>query len=104
MEQILTAAKNIAMFVLVFSLVTSVFSGTKYGRFFRMMEGILILVLILTPFMAWFQKGESLPQHLEDDLLQIQTEFDERQLQEIGERREQLMEKQMGGETEHEER
>lgn len=91
MEGILEVIKNITVFVLVYSLVTNLFSSSKYYRYFKFVGGILVIILVITPLISRVTGEEFLNELLEKNVTRSEQNFCEDELRMIGEQREQML-------------
>lgn len=92
MEKVLEVVKNMAVFILLFSIVTNLFSQSKYSRYFKFVEGIIIIILVMTPLFAWFTSDRFLDACMEKNVFESEQKFDEDELRMIGEQREKMLE------------
>lgn len=106
MEEILHAVKDITVFILLFSIVSNLFSRSKYARYFRFVEGLIIILLVIMPLFSWFTGDVFFDDVLEQNLFEAEKRFDEEELRMIGEKREEMLEQEWmrGGENDNEER
>lgn len=91
MDTILETVKHVAIFVLVFSIITNLFSGSGYHRYFRFVGGLMILILVMTPLFAWFTSEKFLDECLDSHIFELENGFQEEELRMIGEEREELL-------------
>lgn len=93
MDTILETVKHVAIFVLVFSIITNLFSGSSYHRYFRFVEGLMIIILVMTPLFAWFTSENFLDDCLDSNIFELENGFQQEELRMIGEEREELLKK-----------
>lgn len=93
MDTILETVKHVAIFVLVFSIITNLFSGSSYHRYFRFVEGLMIIILVMTPLFAWFTSENFLDDCLDNNIFELENGFQQEGLRMIGEEREELLKK-----------
>ncbi|MCM1246150.1 MAG: stage III sporulation protein AF [Roseburia sp.] len=98
MEEILHVVKNITVFILLFSIISNLFSRSKYARYFRFVEGLIIVLLVMVPLFSWFTGDAFLDDVLEKNLFEAEQSFDEDELRMLGEKREELLEREWKGE------
>lgn len=98
MEEILHVVKNITVFILLFSIISNLFSRSKYARYFRFVEGLIIVLLVMVPLFSWFTDDSLLDDVLEKNLFEAEQSFDEDELRMLGEKREELLEREWKGE------
>lgn len=91
MEEILEVAKNVTVFVLVFSILSNLFSKSKYYRYFRFVEGILLIIFVMGPLFSWFTSDTFLDECLGKNMSCLESSFEEEQLRTIGEQRDQML-------------
>jgi len=91
MDTILVTVKHVAIFVLVFSIISNLFSGSSYHRYFRFVEGLMIIILVMTPLFAWFTSESFLDECLDSHIFQLENGFQEDELRMVGEEREALL-------------
>lgn len=91
MDTILVTVKHVAIFVLVFSIISNLFSGSSYHRYFRFVEGLMIIILVMTPLFAWFTSENFLDECLDGHIFELENGFQEDELRMIGEERENLL-------------
>ncbi len=93
MDTILVTVKHVAIFVLVFSIITNLFSGSSYHRYFRFVEGLMIIILVMTPLFAWFTSENFLDDCLDSHIFELESGFQQEELRMIGEERDELLKK-----------
>ncbi len=91
MDIILVTVKHVAIFVLVFSIITNLFSGSSYHRYFRFVEGLMIIILVMTPLFAWFTSDNFLDDCLDSRIFELENGFQQDELRMIGEERDELL-------------
>lgn len=91
MDTILVTVKDVAIFVLVFSIISNLFSGSSYHRYFRFVEGLMILILVMMPLFAWFTSENFLDDCLDGHIFELENGFQEDELRMIGEERDELL-------------
>lgn len=91
MEEILHTVKNIAIFILLFSIVSNLFSRSKYRKYFDFVQGVILVLLVMTPLFARFADGTFLDGLLEKNMVQMEENFRGDELEMIGEQREQMI-------------
>lgn len=91
MDIILVTVKHVAIFVLVFSIITNLFSGSSYHRYFRFVEGLMIIILVMTPLFAWFTSENFLDDCLDSRIFELENGFQQDELRMIGEERDELL-------------
>ncbi len=91
MDTILVTVKHVAIFVLVFSIISNLFSGSRYHRYFRFVEGLMILILVMTPLFTWFTSENFLADCLDSHIFELENGFQEDELRMIGEERDELL-------------
>lgn len=91
MEGIMDAIKSVVIFVLVFRIVRNLFVSSSYVKYFRFLEGIMIVILLMAPVFSWLGEGNGLDRCLEDNWFQVELEWDQRELERIGEQRDEML-------------
>lgn len=104
MEQILEIVRNISIFILFFTIITNLFSRTKYARYFKFVEGLLVIILVMTPLFTWLTSEKFLEDCLDKNLLEMEEQSYDMELEMIGKEREQLIMEELtkGGQAEDE--
>lgn len=92
MQVVLETVKHVAAFVLVFSIITNLFSGSRYNRYFRFVQGLIIVLLIMSPLFAWLTEDHFFEDRLDGHILEQENGWEEEELRQIGEQREDLLE------------
>ncbi len=101
MDEILHAVKNVTIFILLFSIISNLFSRSKYARYFRFIEGLIVILLVMMPLFSWFTGDTFLDDVLEQNVLETEKRFDEDELRMIGEKREEMLQREWNGEGEN---
>ena len=91
MATILQVVKHVTVFVLVFSVVSNLFARSKYIRYFRFVEGILLILLVMAPLFSWFTSDTFFEDCLEQNITRSESSFEEDELRMIGEQRDQML-------------
>lgn len=91
MDQVLEVVKQITVFVLIFSVVSNLFSQSKYHRYFTFVEGLIVILLVMTPLLSWFTSERFLEQCLRENVIQVEREFEADELHMIGKKREEML-------------
>lgn len=91
MDTILQVVKHVTVFVLVFSVVSNLFARSKYIRYFRFVEGILLILLVMAPLFSWFTSDTFFEDCLEQNITRSESSFEEDELRMIGEQRDQML-------------
>lgn len=104
MEQILEIVRNISIFILFFTIITNLFARTKYARYFKFVEGLLVIILVMTPLFTWLTSEKFLEDCLDKNLLELEEQSYDMELEMIGKEREQLIMEELtkGGQAEDE--
>ncbi len=87
MEEILQIVKHVTIFVLVYRMILNLFSGSPYIRYLRMMEGMIVVILILTPVLSWIAGDKAFDGNLERNVSETELEWEKKELEFIGEQR-----------------
>lgn len=91
MDEMLYTVKNITIFVLLFSVVSNLFSQSKYRQYFDFIQGIVILILVMTPLFSSFTSEEFLDGYLRKNMSVMEQYSYEDELKMIGEERERML-------------
>lgn len=91
MDAILEVVKHVTVFVLVFSILSNLFAKSKYNRYFRFIEGIILILLVMAPLFSWFTSDTFFEDCLEQNITGSESSFREDELQMIGEQRDQML-------------
>lgn len=91
MEEILHIAKNITIFVLLFSIVSNLFSDSKYKRYFEFLQGLILILLVVTPLFTRFADGNLLEGLLEKNIFEMEENYQGDELRGIGEQRDRML-------------
>lgn len=92
-EEILTVIKNITVFILLFSLITNLFSNSKYDRYFRFVEGLIVIMIVMAPLFSWFTSDRFLDKCLEKNIFEMENRSYEDEIRVIEEQRDQMLKK-----------
>lgn len=92
-EEILTVIKNITVFILLFSLITNLFSNSKYDRYFRFVEGLIVIMIVMAPLFSWFTSDRFLDECLEKNIFEMENRSYEDEIRVIEEQRDQMLKK-----------
>lgn len=91
MEQMLHIVKNITVFILLFSVISNLFSKSKYQKYFDFIEGLMIIILVMTPLFAWFTSDRFLDECLKKNISSMEEESFREELEMIGGQRDQML-------------
>lgn len=91
MDEMLHTVKNITIFILLFSVVSNLFSQSKYRQYFDFIQGIVILILVMTPLFSSLTSEEFLDRCLSENMDVIERRSYEDELRMIGEQRERML-------------
>ncbi len=105
MEEMVEGVRRVVILILVFQVVLNLFSQSSYVKYFRLLEGIMVIALLITPLFAWLDMEAGWERHLERNWASLEQEWQCQELQMIEEQREMLMTQktQEAGEVEHNE-
>lgn len=92
-EEILTVIKNITVFILLFSLITNLFSNSKYDRYFRFVEGLIVIMIVMAPLFSWFTSDRFLDECLDKNIFEMENRSYEDEIRVIEEQRDQMLKK-----------
>lgn len=91
MEVMLETVKNITVFILLFSIISNLFSKSQYGKYFEFIQGLIIIVLIMAPLLSWLSDGSILDRRLEENINAAEEESVRDELKMIGIQRDQML-------------
>lgn len=92
-EEILIVIKNITAFILLFSLITNLFSNSKFDRYFRFVGGLIVIMIVMAPLFSRFTSEHFIDECLEENILEMEDKSYEDEIRIIEEQREQMLEK-----------
>ena len=91
MEQILHIVKNLLIFILLFSIISNLFSKSRYHKYFDFIQGIIIIIIVMMPLFAWFTSDHVLDDSLMEIIREREEDTYENELKMIGEQRDQML-------------
>lgn len=91
MDQVLEVMRNVTIFILLFSIVINLFSQSKYRQFFKFIEGVVVILLVMTPMFAWLMSDSFLDQCMEQNYFQMEQDSTKDEIELIGEKRDELI-------------
>jgi hypothetical protein len=91
MDTILEVVQKVTAFVLVFSVLSNLFARTKYVSYFRFVEGLILILLVLSPLFSWLTGEQVLTDYLQENILESEASFSEEELLSIEEKREEML-------------
>ena len=56
MHEILIMIKNVAVFLLAASLLTNLFAGTEYRKYFLYAVGLMVIALVMAPVLSFLRE------------------------------------------------
>ena len=57
MKEILLMVQRVTVFILIATLVTNIFSGTEYKKYLQYAMGLIVIVLVVSPFFKLISRG-----------------------------------------------
>ena len=57
MKEILLMVQRVTVFILIATLVTNIFSGTEYKKYLQYAMGLIVIVLVVSPFLKLISRG-----------------------------------------------
>ena len=57
MKEILLMVQRVTVFILIATLVTNIFSGTEYKKYLQYAMGLIVVVLVVSPFFKLISRG-----------------------------------------------
>ncbi len=95
MEEVTEMIRRVVIFVLVFQVVLNLFAQSPYIKYFQFFQGIVVIVLLLLPVFSWLEKDGVLEQTLDEKWFQVEMEWNERELEIIGDERDSMLREEM---------
>ena len=96
MEDMLHVVKNVTVFVLLFSIVSNLFAKSKYEKYFDLVQGVILIILVMMPLFSWITGEDFIDGLLRDNMSKVEEQFREDELKMIGEQREQMLQNGFG--------
>ena len=96
MEEMLHVVKNVTVFVLLFSIVSNLFAKSKYEKYFDLVQGVILIILVMMPLFSWITGEDFIAGLLRDNMSKVEEQFREDELKMIGEQREQMLQNGFG--------
>ncbi len=96
MEEMLHVVKNVTVFVLLFSIVSNLFAKSKYEKYFDLVQGVILIILVMMPLFSWITGEDFIDGLLRDNVSKVEEQFREDELKMIGEQREQMLQNGFG--------
>ncbi|MCI9418798.1 MAG: hypothetical protein HFG32_02100 [Eubacterium sp.] len=96
MEEMLHVVKNVTVFVLLFSIVSNLFAKSKYEKYFDLVQGVILIILVMMPLFSWITGEDFIDGLLRDNMSKVEEQFREDELKMIGEQREQMLQNGFG--------
>lgn len=96
MEEMLQVVKNVTVFVLLFSIVSNLFAKSKYQKYFDLVQGVILIILVMMPLFSWITGDNFIDGLLKENMSKVEEQFREDELKMIGERREQMLQDGIG--------
>lgn len=93
MEVLLQTVKNITVFILLFSIISNLFSKSQYGKYFEFIQGLIIIILVMAPLLSWLSGGGILDWRLEENMNAAEEESFRDELKMIGVQRDQMLDR-----------
>ncbi|MGN1206439.1 MAG: stage III sporulation protein AF [Eubacterium sp.] len=91
MEQIFDIVKQVTGVMLIFSILLHIFAGTSHRRYLQFMEGLLIMLLVIAPFLQSLKKGDVLETYLKKYQKQWEMREIQEEIERIGQKREEYI-------------
>lgn len=91
MEEIVEGIRQVVIFVLVFQVVLNLFAQSKYLRYFRFFEGLMVMILFMTPLFTRMGAGEEWERRLIKNWTTFEAEWESPEFEEIEKERAELL-------------
>lgn len=91
MDEILQIVKNVTIFILIFTIILNLFSDSEYIRYFSFVEGILVIMLVMTPLFSGLADGHIMDGHLERNMSELEDRSYEKEIERMGRLREKML-------------
>lgn len=85
MTEILFMVQRVTIFILVASILTNLFAGTEYKKYFQFAMGLITIALVITPLVSLFQRETSFSQWLEKELVEQEILEKKEEIEILGE-------------------
>ncbi|MDY3774131.1 MAG: stage III sporulation protein AF [Eubacterium sp.] len=102
MQQIFKMVQQVTSVMLVFSLLFHIFSDSSYRRYFQFVEGLLILLLLITPLVQYTKKQDFMENCFKVHQSEWQRQELEDEMEMIGKKREEWIKNQSREESREE--
>ncbi len=84
MDEMLQIVKNVTVFVLLFSIVSNLFAKSKYEKYFDLVQGVILIILVMMPLFSWITGEDFIDGLLRDNMSKVEEQFREDELRLIG--------------------
>lgn len=91
MKEIVEGIRQVVIFVLVFQVVLNLFAQSKYLRYFRFFEGIMVMILFMTPLFTKLGAGEEWERRLIKNWATFEEEWETPEFEQIEKKRTALL-------------
>lgn len=84
MDEMLQIVKNVTVFVLLFSIVSNLFAKSKYEKYFDLVQGVILIILVMMPLFSCITGEDFIDGLLRDNMSKVEEQFREDELRLIG--------------------
>lgn len=85
MTELLSMVQRVTVFLLIASLVTNLFGGTEYKKYFNYATGLIVIALVLTPILSFFKKDWKIENWIHERVVTREAEEKEEEMRLLGE-------------------
>lgn len=94
MQSILEMIRHVVVFLLIAALISNLFMGTEYKKYFSYATSLIVVVMVLIPFMQFLGKDQDWRNYLLQADYRQQAEQTKEEIRLLGEEYEQKVQKQ----------
>lgn len=92
MNAILSMIQRVTIFVLAATLLTNLFAGTEYKKYFQYATGLIVIALVISPIVSFFSDDADISQWVSQAVLDQRAEQTEEEMRMLGEKYEKSVE------------
>ncbi len=85
MTELLSMVQRVTVFLLIASLVTNLFGGTEYRKYFSYAAGLIVIALVLTPVISLLKKDWNMENWIHERVVTREVEEKEEEMRLLGE-------------------
>lgn len=71
MQEIVHMVRNVTLFLVMGNILSNLFNGTKYRKFFTFITGVIVVVMVAVPIFTLLNDENTLESYLEKSILSI---------------------------------